>query len=84
MESAAIRVKATTDNVAGVKLPRFECEGGADASHRSDLTGLGRGGQQVQSCRKAYLQAATLMVKLASLQTSFLTLDEAIKTTNRR
>lgn len=30
------------------------------------------------------LQAVELLVELASLQTSFLTLDEAIKTTNRR
>ena len=31
-----------------------------------------------------HLQAVELLVELASLQTSFLTLDEAIKTTNRR
>jgi hypothetical protein len=31
-----------------------------------------------------FTQAVELLVELASLQTSFLTLDEAIKTTNRR
>lgn len=46
--------------------------------------GLGRGGQQVQGCRKSFLEATRLLIKLASLQTSFLTLDEAIKATNRR
>jgi len=35
-------------------------------------------------CRTAFLETVQLLVELASLQTSFLTLDEAIKTTNRR
>jgi ATP synthase subunit D len=48
------------------------------------LTGLGMGGQQIQNARKSYLTAIELLVELASLQTAFLTLDEAIKTTNRR
>ncbi|GJY39158.1 V-type proton ATPase subunit D [Tanacetum coccineum] len=51
---------------------------------KNDLTGLARGGQQVQGCRSAYLKAVEVLVELASLQTSFLTLDGAIKTTIRR
>lgn len=35
-------------------------------------------------CPQAYMTAVELLVELASLQTAFLTLDEAIKTTNRR
>jgi V-type H+-transporting ATPase subunit D len=35
-------------------------------------------------CLQAYLKAVELLIELASLQTAFLTLDEAIKTTNRR
>mmetsp|Transcript_27982 Transcript_27982/g.51685 ORF Transcript_27982/g.51685 Transcript_27982/m.51685 type:complete len:137 (-) Transcript_27982:518-928(-) len=49
-----------------------------------DLAGLGKGGQQLQSCRKAYIKAVELLVQLANLQTAFLTLDEALKVTNRR
>ncbi len=33
---------------------------------------------------QAFLKSVELLVELASLQTAFLTLDEAIKTTNRR
>ena len=51
---------------------------------RTDLTGLGRGGQQVSLARAAFLDAVSLLVELASLQTAFVTLDAAIKTTNRR
>nr|XP_043639723.1 V-type proton ATPase subunit D-like [Erigeron canadensis] len=83
VESASVRVRSRQENVAGVKLPRFQhfTEG---ETTKNDLTGLARGGQQVQGCRAAYLKAIEVLVDLASLQTSFLTLDGAIKTTNRR
>lgn len=42
-------------------------------------TGLGRGGQQLQNCRKAYQQAVEVLAALANLQTAFYTLDEALK-----
>ena len=37
-----------------------------------------------QASRQSYIKSVALLVELASLQTAFLTLDEAIKTTNRR
>ena len=49
-----------------------------------ELTGLSRGGQQVDRLKKNYAKAVELLVELASLQTSFVTLDEVIKLTNRR
>mmetsp|Transcript_1994 Transcript_1994/g.3422 ORF Transcript_1994/g.3422 Transcript_1994/m.3422 type:complete len:255 (+) Transcript_1994:316-1080(+) len=83
VEAAQVRVKASTDNVAGVKLPKFEYVNDSTES-KMDMTGLGKGGQQIQGCRQSYLKAVELLVDLASLQTSFLALDTAIKTTNRR
>ena len=84
VDRANVRVRAKTDNVAGVKLPRFEHHlEGADGG-RADMTGLGGGGKQLQNCKRAYLGAVKLLVELASLQTAFITLDLAIKTTNRR
>ncbi|KAB1214811.1 V-type proton ATPase subunit D [Morella rubra] len=82
VKSATLKVRSRQENVAGVKLPKFEHF--IDGEIKNDLTGLARGGQQVQMCRQAYLHAIEVLVELASLQTSFLTLDEAIKTTNRR
>eukprot|EP00899_Mesostigma_viride_P007484 jgi/Mesvir1/16737/Mv15120-RA.1 len=81
--TANTRIKARTDNVAGVHLPVFDLIKGSGES-KNDLTGLAKGGQLIQSCRLSYEEAMELLVELASLQTSFLTLDEAIKTTNRR
>ncbi|KVH96143.1 V-type proton ATPase subunit D-like [Cynara cardunculus var. scolymus] len=83
VQSASVRVRSRQDNVAGVKLPKFEYFTEGEMT-KNDLTGLARGGQQVQGCRTAYLKAIEVLVDLASLQTSFLTLDGAIKTTNRR
>jgi len=82
VQNASLKVRSRQENVAGVKLPKFEYFTEGDT--KNDLTGLARGGQQVQQCRGAYIKAIEVLVELASLQTSFLTLDEAIKTTNRR
>jgi hypothetical protein len=67
VERAHVRVKASTDNVAGVKLPKFEyLHDGAES--KMDMTGLGKGGQQIQNCKASYGQAIELLVELASLQ----------------
>ena len=79
---AQIKVRTKKDNVAGVSLPIFESyQDGADTN---ELAGLARGGQQVQKLKKNYQAAIKVLVELASLQTSFVTLDEVIKITNRR
>ncbi|XP_028121492.1 V-type proton ATPase subunit D-like isoform X1 [Camellia sinensis] len=82
VQNASIKVRSRQENIAGVKLPKFEYF--TEAETKNDLTGLARGGQQVQACRAAYVKSIEVLVELASLQTSFLTLDVAIKTTNRR
>ncbi|KAJ9680068.1 hypothetical protein PVL29_019373 [Vitis rotundifolia] len=69
---------------ATLKVPPPKFEYFTEGDTQNALTGLARGGQQVQLCRSAYVKAIEVLVELASLQTSFLTLDEAIKTTNRR
>lgn len=79
---ASIKVKARRDNVAGVQLPVFESY--KDGSSTMDLTGLARGGQQMKKLRDNYEKAMEVLIDLASLQTSFVTLDEVIKITNRR
>lgn len=49
-----------------------------------NLTGLGRGGQQVLKSKEVYAKAVETLVELASLQTAFMILDEVIRATNRR
>jgi hypothetical protein len=82
-KSAKFRVRTKQENVSGVFLPAFEAfqtEGGSDFQ----LTGLGKGGQQVSRCRETYARAVETLVELASLQTAFVILDEVIKVVNRR
>lgn len=79
---AQIKIRTKKDNVAGVTLPVFESY--QDGSDTYELAGLARGGQQLQKLKKNYQSAVKLLVELASLQTSFVTLDEVIKITNRR
>eukprot|EP00892_Ulva_mutabilis_P011255 jgi/Ulvmu1/8501/UM044_0035.1 len=83
VETAQVHIKSRIDNVAGVKIPKYEYIKEAGES-KMDLAGLAAGGQQVQRCRDAYGKTVELLVNLASLQSAFLTLDVAIKTTNRR
>ncbi|KAL0582591.1 hypothetical protein ABG067_007443 [Albugo candida] len=85
--TAEIRMRNRIDNVAGVKLPVFtEVEVSRD---KSDNIGLSGGGGKIQLCREKFRTLLSALIKLASLQlfhekTSFLTLDEALKVTNRR
>ncbi|KAI8055649.1 ATPase, V1 complex, subunit D [Syncephalis plumigaleata] len=80
--TAQLKVRTRQDNVSGVMLPAFETfQEGTDAF---ELTGLGRGGQQIQRCKETYISAVKTLVELASLQTAFVILDEVIKVTNRR
>jgi len=82
VSKAQIKVRSKFENVAGVNLPIFESF--SDGSDSYELTGLARGGQQIQNLKRNYTKAVELLVELASLQTSFITLDEVIKITNRR
>lgn len=81
--NAKFRVRTKQENVSGVFLPAFESfqlEGKGEFG----MTGLGKGGQQVQKCRETYTRAVETLVELASLQTAFVILDEVIKVVNRR
>jgi V-type H+-transporting ATPase subunit D len=83
VRSAQFRLRTRQENVSGVFLPAFEpfvSEGAGDFA----LTGLGRGGQQVQRAREVYTKAVETLVELASLQTAFVILDDVIKVVNRR
>jgi len=82
VENASVKVKLNSENIAGVMLPIFEKQN--EGNTAQELTGLGKGGQKIKDCRDSYIRALELLVELASLQTSFLTLDEVIKATNRR
>lgn len=72
-KQARFRVRTKQDNVSGVLLPQFESVI-AESTNDFGLTGLGKGGQQVQRSRETYARAVETLVELASLQVSALCL----------
>lgn len=90
VDDASLKVKMSPDNVAGVTIPVFSKLGGSVEDEKDvakgaiSLAGLSKGGQQIGDARTSFSDTLDLLVKLASLQTSFIILDEAIKLTNRR
>ena len=81
--TARVRIGAGVDNVAGVKLPVFtKYDTGVAADNQS--LGLVGGGKKIVAVRDKFTVLLDKLIKLASLQTSFVTLDEAMKVTNRR
>ncbi|KAJ3299868.1 H(+)-transporting V1 sector ATPase subunit D [Borealophlyctis nickersoniae] len=82
VKTAQLKVRAKQENVSGVQLPAFDLV--VDGQNAFELTGLGRGGQQIAKCKETYRKAIEVLVELASLQTAFVILDEVIKVTNRR
>jgi V-type H+-transporting ATPase subunit D len=82
VSKAQIKIRTKRDNVAGVILPSFESFN--DGGDTFELTGLGRGGTQLQKLKRNYNEAIKNLVELATLQTSFVILDDVIKITNRR
>ena len=83
VKNARFRIRTRQENVSGVFLPQFESNI-KDEINDFGLTGLGKGGQQIQRCRETYTRAVETLVELASLQTAFVILDEVIKVVNRR
>lgn len=82
VETSSLKLRTDTENVAGVLLPVFKMENSGNSFF--DLMGLGRGGTEIRKSIKHFERALEVLVALASLQTSFVTLDEVIKITNRR
>eukprot|EP00940_MAST-03C_sp_MAST-3C-sp2_P000589 g589.t1 len=82
---ARLKVKGGINNVAGVKLPVFVqvVESSQDSDLQNSL-GLARGGRAIAQCRKKWEKLIKDLIDLASLQSSFVELDEALKVTNRR
>lgn len=80
----SITCKLSSDNVAGVKLPVFKMVHDPTKDASVQTLGVAHGGAVIQACRETYFKAVDNLIKLASLQTAFQTLDEEIKMTARR
>lgn len=79
----AVTLRVTTENVAGVRLPIFQIQTDTSVDVMGNI-GIAAGGQVIHTARDKHLRSLSALIRLASLQTAFFTLDEEIKMTNRR
>jgi len=80
----SVTCKLYADNIAGVSIPIFSMVHDPTVDTSSQTLGVAHGGAVIGACKESYLKAVTNLIKLASLQTAFHTLDEEIKMTSRR
>ena len=78
-----VRLTMSQENIAGVKIPIFKLKD-IDEVGDSALLGLSMGGQSIQGAREKFTKFLKILITIATLQTQFVTLDEALKMTNRR
>lgn len=81
---ASVRLDMSEDNVAGVTLPKFVMRQIEDSEIQLEKVGVFGGGQIIEQTREKFKEFLRLVIDIASLQTSFLTLDQVIKVTSRR
>jgi len=84
VDRASYKLKIMTDNVVGVHLPKFDVLNDGNTINAGQLIGLHQGGSRINRSKEIFLKALEALVDIATLQTSFVTLDEVIKITNRR
>ena len=84
VKQPSVTMNLATDNVAGVYLPIFKCQYDPTADADMQRIGMAGGGQVIANSREVHLRVVRLLIEMASLQTSFVTLDEEIKMTSRR
>mmetsp|Transcript_57514 Transcript_57514/g.167031 ORF Transcript_57514/g.167031 Transcript_57514/m.167031 type:complete len:248 (+) Transcript_57514:90-833(+) len=80
----AVTLRLVADNIAGVSIPVFKHTYDANSDSAGQSLGVAHGGAVINACKDTYLKAIVRLVRLASLQTAFKTLDEEIKMTSRR
>lgn len=84
VKRSTIRLDKSEENIAGVLIPNLSLKEFEDVENSMSQIGLERGGFSIQKCREKFRSILDLLIQIASLQASFLTLDEKIKVTNRR
>jgi len=83
VSAPSVTCSLKSDNVAGVMLPTFKMNHDSSKDNMHTV-GIEQGGAVVRKTQETTRKTLEILVKLASLQTSFVTLDEEIKMTGRR
>ncbi len=84
VKRASIRIEKAEENIAGVMLPVMSIRETEDSENAMNQIGIDRGGQSIARCRDKFKDSLSLIIRIATLQASFVILEEKIKVTNRR
>lgn len=84
VSAASITCKLLGENIAGVQLPRIDMKRDKSKDVSMQTLGFSQGGAIVGNWRDTSVTVLEKIIKLASLQTSFVMLDAEIKMTSRR
>ena len=82
---ADVRLTLKTKPVAGVTLPQFGIKNIEEEKYGdTQILGITGGGQTLNVTKKHFYEFLKKIVEIATLQTSYLSIDECLKITNRR
>ena len=82
---ADVKLTLKTKPVAGVTLPQFGIRNIEEEKYgESQILGITGGGQTLNITKKHFYEFLKKIVEIATLQTSYLAIDECLKSTNRR
>ena len=82
---ADVKLTLKTKPVAGVTLPQFGIRNIEEEKYgESQILGITGGGQTLNITKKHFYEFLKKIVEIATLQTSYLAIDECLKITNRR
>ena len=82
---ADVKLTLRTKPVAGVTLPQFGIRNIEEEKYgESQILGITGGGQTLNITKKHFYEFLKKIVEIATLQTSYLAIDECLKITNRR
>ena len=81
MTKSSFSLQLKTDNIGGVQLPTFIIK---DSNTAPEKISRAQGAMIIENARQRFKEVLRLVVEIASLQTSFIKLDEVIKITSRR
>jgi V-type H+-transporting ATPase subunit D len=75
-----LQVRLVNENVSGVYIPKYTLQ----ETEARGLCFMGASGNIIRQCREKFIECLRTLLELATLQSSFLILDEVLKATNRR
>ena len=82
-----LQVHLATESIAGVPTPKFSLATDSlewEKTVSTDVVSLGQGGAHITRARQSLYELLSEYVRIASLQTAFIALDQALRKTNRR